>query len=167
MQKRRKAKKRPAYVLNQYTFTKKKSGKLESSQAEVKQYLRETHTDSLREDSMGDCERLTGILSLRHVNPWYQDVSTLTCSDISPHILNIFNSYIYLFQPLFLRLDFFHWRIYNVHESFMLIISIPTHLFRRETFQDSPTILSTPVKWPNYYTKLSSITKTWQWYGLI
>jgi len=69
MQKRRKAKKRPAYVLNQYTFTKKKSGKLESSQAEVKQYLRETHTDSLREDSMGDCERLTGISSLRQVNP--------------------------------------------------------------------------------------------------
>jgi len=75
-----------------------------SSQAEVKQYLRETHTDSLREDSLGDCERLTDISSLRHVNPLYQEVSTLTCSDISPHILNIFNSYIYLVQPLFLRL---------------------------------------------------------------
>jgi len=25
---------------------------------------------------------------------------------------------------------------------------------------------STPVQWPNYYTKLESTTKTWQWYGL-
>ena len=102
---RKKTKKRPAYVVNQYTFTNTlQSGKLESSQSEVKIYLRETHSDSLREDSLGGCERLTDISSLRHVNQWYQDVSTLTCSDISPHILNIFIPYIYLFQPLFLRL---------------------------------------------------------------
>ena len=40
----------------------------------------------------------------RHFNPWYRDVSTLTCSDISTHVLNSFNPYIYLFQPLSLRL---------------------------------------------------------------
>jgi len=97
----KKAKKISAYVVNQYTFTNtllgaEKSGKLESSQAEVKHYLREPHSDSLREDSLGDCERLTDISSLRHVNPLYQDVSTITYSDISSHILNIFNPYIYL-----------------------------------------------------------------------
>jgi len=83
MQKKEENKKIPAYVVNQYTFTNtllgaEKSGKLESSQAEVKQYLRETHTDSLREDSRGDCERPTHISSLRHVNPCYQYVSRLT-----------------------------------------------------------------------------------------
>jgi len=71
---RNKAKKISAYVVNQYTFTNtllvaEKSGKLESSPAEVKQYLRETNSDSLREDSLGDCERLTDSSSLRHVNP--------------------------------------------------------------------------------------------------
>ena len=70
----KKTKKRPAYVVNQYTFTNtllgvEKSGKLESSQAEVNKHLRETHSDSLREDSLRDCERLTDISSLRHVNP--------------------------------------------------------------------------------------------------
>ena len=59
MKRKKKTKKIPAYVVNQYTFTNtllsaEKSGKLDSSQAEVKQYLRETHTDSLREDSRGD-----------------------------------------------------------------------------------------------------------------
>jgi len=40
-----------------------KSGKLESSQAEMKHYLRETHSDSLREDSLGDCKRHTDVSS--------------------------------------------------------------------------------------------------------
>ena len=35
----------------------------------------------------------------RHFNPWYQDISTLTCSDISTHNLNSFNPYNYLFRP--------------------------------------------------------------------
>ena len=50
---RKKTKKIHVYVVNQYTFTNtllgaEKSEKLESSQAEMKHYLRETHSDSLR-----------------------------------------------------------------------------------------------------------------------
>ena len=41
------------------------SGKLESSQSEEKQYLRETHSDSLRGDLLGD------ISSPKHIfNPY-------------------------------------------------------------------------------------------------
>jgi len=71
---RKKTKKIPAYVVNQYTFTNtllgtEKSGKLESSQAEVKQYFRKIHSDSLREESLGHCERLThDIKTFQHLH---------------------------------------------------------------------------------------------------
>ena len=75
---RENTKKIPVYVVNQYTFTNgllclEKSGKLESSQVEEKQYLKVTHSDSLRGDPLGD------ISSPRH----------------------IFNPYNYLFNPYF------------------------------------------------------------------
>ena len=54
---RAKTKKIRAYLVNAYTCTKslldeEKSGKLESSQDEVKQYLRETHSDPLLGDPL-------------------------------------------------------------------------------------------------------------------
>jgi len=62
---RKKTKRRPTYVVNQYTFTNNlQSGKLESSQAEVNLYLREpilTHCEKIPWEAV-KC------LFLRHVN---------------------------------------------------------------------------------------------------
>ena len=41
------------------------------------------------------------ILTPRHLNTRFQDVSTPRCWDISTYILNIFNPCIYLFNPYF------------------------------------------------------------------
>ena len=101
----------------------------------------------------------------RHFNPYLEHFQPIHLSFSTPISKTS--------QPIYRRCIIaligkilFLWRICNVYESVMLILSIPTHLFRRETFQDSPTILSTPVQWPNYYTNLWSNTKTWQWYWL-
>ena len=95
----------------------------------------------------------------RHFNPYLEHFQPIHLSFSTPISKTS--------QPIYRRCIIaligkilFLWRICNVYESVMLILSIPTHLFRRETFQDSPTILSTPVQWPNYYTNLWSNTKT-------
>ncbi|WAR02790.1 hypothetical protein MAR_009348, partial [Mya arenaria] len=58
-QHREKAKKRMAFTSNPYKYTRsllseEKSGKLESSQDEVEQYLRETHSDPHRSETLAE-----------------------------------------------------------------------------------------------------------------
>ena len=58
-----KAKKRRAFTTDPYRFTKdllseEKSGKLESSQEDVENYLREVHSDPRREEPLGECSRI-------------------------------------------------------------------------------------------------------------
>ncbi|XP_060589960.1 uncharacterized protein LOC132745155 [Ruditapes philippinarum] len=60
---REKTKKRTAFISNPYKFTKEllgeeKCGKLESSRNEVEEYLKETHSDPHRSESLGECGRI-------------------------------------------------------------------------------------------------------------
>ena len=60
---RKRGKKRDAFVANPYKFTSavlegKKSGKLTSTREEVEQYLNDTHGDAHRRDPLGQCDRI-------------------------------------------------------------------------------------------------------------
>ena len=75
----KKAKKRPTYVLN---LGAQKSGKLESSQAEVTQYLRETHSDPL-DMSTHDIKTCNTYL-FRHFTPYFEHFQTIHSSFSTP-----------------------------------------------------------------------------------
>jgi len=73
-----------------------KSGKLESSQAEVKQYLRETHSDLLREDPLGN------ISSRRHIWETVKGLHTFHPLDMSTHDIKTYQRLlVQTFHPIF------------------------------------------------------------------
>jgi hypothetical protein len=60
---RKKAKKRAEFISNPYKFSKRlldkeRSGKLESSMEDIENYLKETHSDPMRDQPLGDCPRV-------------------------------------------------------------------------------------------------------------